>query len=306
MRPLLDFHHYSSAHAAPRRPIEALEERVVALLTNAPLPDAARDSSVCFELKHSSAVTQFSRLLAAHRGLPVDTCAAGGLLHDIYVITSGSYTDHAHRGAPIAVAMLEDVGGFAEDEIENAERIVRHHSDKHVWSDDPFAEFGKDVDVLDAFLYPGAFDWYLANKPLDVFQHYLARAARMWTELGVPFDARFHLLDDYGGGWLDASCPVQSVSAASGPTVAVPPCLLVRDSAGWTAHFNERRWCAVAQTSTTGDAVSALASTVPLDGPGSADAMAYMLWPAIDRFEALKNDDHGRRRLATLLPGVRV
>ena len=176
------------------------------MLLTSPVKDAQRDSSICFELKHSSAVTQFARLLAHKRELPVDVCAAGALLHDIYVITSGSYTDHAHRGVPIARAMLARVGGFSAVEIDEAERIVGHHSDKHIFSADPFVEFGKDVDVLDAFLYPGAFDWYLGNKPLPIFRHYLSRAAAVWTDLGLVPDSRFHLLDDYDGGWLAASC----------------------------------------------------------------------------------------------------
>ena len=95
------------------------------------------------------------------------------MLHDIYSIIHGKYKDHAHLGTPLAMDLLQEIGGFADAELDQIHRLIYNHSDKHIWTDDPFQEFGKDVDVLDCFLYEGAFDFYLGNKPLSVFTGYL-------------------------------------------------------------------------------------------------------------------------------------
>jgi hypothetical protein len=289
MQRLRDFHHYSSVHPSSRTPVERLEERVVELLLDPGVPDDRRDSSTCFELKHSSAVTQFSRLLARRRALPVELCAVGGLLHDIYVIVDGSYAHHAEMGAPIARAMVEDVVGFSEAEIGDLESLVRHHSDKHLVSDDPFAEFGKDVDVLDCFLYPGAFEWYLANKPLPVFQHYLARAQCVWGELGVPSDPGFAVLDDYEAAWLDSSIRIDPADFS--PSSAVDPglpFLLLKEADGWRAHFRAASWKRVMGGRRQAERqllTAAAEALVSLAGP--EETSAAMVWPAIDRIELL-------------------
>jgi putative nucleotidyltransferase with HDIG domain len=288
---LADFHHYSTFRPGPRTPVERLEERVIAMLLETKVGDDRRESSVCFELKHSSAVTQFARLLARRRGLPPELCAVGGLLHDIHVIVDGGYAEHAAKGAPIARAMVEEVGGFSESEIRDIESIVRHHSDKHLMSDDPFAEFGKDIDVLDCFLYPGAVEWYLANKPLVIFQHYLSRAARVWGELGVPPDPCFDLLADYDQPWLDTSMPADLTAAASDPAGEDPPCppfLLLRERQGWSIHFRAEAWAQVADSDSerVRRLNSAAMQAFSAVNPG-ATPEAVIAWPAIGRVEPL-------------------
>ena len=105
MRQLVDFHHYNDrVPDAELTRVELLERRVVAnLLKPTSLPDGERESSVAFELKHSSGALQFGRALARKRALNPGTAAAGMLLHDIYVIEEGKYKDHAALGAPILV-----------------------------------------------------------------------------------------------------------------------------------------------------------------------------------------------------------
>ncbi len=202
MRELVDFHHFRAGEIPAEDRVARCELWVVKTLLESELDDERRESSIAFELKHHHSVGQFARVLARKRELPVDSCTVGALLHDIYVIEEGKYADHAHLGAPLALAAMDAVGGFSTEEKVAVERLVYHHSDKHVWSDDPFAEFGKDVDVLDCFLYPGAFGFYLRHKPLPVFAHYLRRAIHVWEELGIPADPSFRILDDYGPGWL--------------------------------------------------------------------------------------------------------
>lgn len=291
LRPIRPFHHYSAAIVGARDPIEALEEEVVDMLLGTRIGDDRRDSSIRFELKHSAAVTQFSRLLARARGLPIDVCAAGGLLHDIHVVATGSYADHAHLGAPVARAMAENVGGFSELEIQQIETIVWNHSDKHVVSDDPFAEFGKDADVLDAFLYPGAFDWYLANKPLATFRHYLSRATAIWNDLGIPPDPGFALLQDHGEGWLDGTLELGEPTSTDGLSpvefASLPPFMVVKTDDGWCARF-----CTASWERSSLVLLERAAASVERD----PQSLGAMVWPAIQRIELLQNDPAGERR----------
>jgi hypothetical protein len=219
VRQLVDFHHYNDrALDSELTRVERLERRVItSLLKSTALPDCERESSVAFELKHSSGTLQFARALARKRLLNPDTAAAGALLHDIYVIEEGKYKDHAALGAPIARDYMEQVGGFTEQEIVDAEILVKAHSDKHVWSDNPYSEFGKDVDVLDCFLYPGAFDYYLLHKPFSVFFHYLKRAKCMWRDLNLPAEPIHTLLDEYEpGAWMPVSFSGDQVGSTTG------------------------------------------------------------------------------------------
>jgi hypothetical protein len=259
VQPLRDYHHFKRDLIDVDDAVARCERYVVDRLLTSNLSDADRDSSVAFELKHHAAVTQFARLVARKRELPLRRCTVGALLHDIYVIEHGTYSDHAHQGAPLADRITADIGGFTEQEAADIRSIVYHHSDKHVWSDDVFAEFGKDVDILDCFLYPGAFDYYLKHKPLAVFMHYLMRAKKMWAELGVPPDPRFSLLDGYGPSWFDSVSEIDAVQAArivsslsvsSGDgnvASAPPPCLIAPKGSQTTIAFNRAalvRYCA--------------------------------------------------------------
>lgn len=111
----------------------------------------------------------------------------------------------------MARSMLVSVGGFDDADIEVVERVVVNHSDKHLWSDDSYAEFGKDVDVLDCLLYPDSIDEYLLVKPLASVRHYLRRAQDVWRELGIPVPRAFLQLDEYKpGGWLTSRTVVPS------------------------------------------------------------------------------------------------
>lgn len=202
MRLLEEYHHFRKEKIDPNDRMAKCERYVVDLLLTSKVPDPERDSSICWELKHQATTLQLARILALKRRLPVDICAVGLLFHDINSIVHGKYRSHAHSGTPIAMSILRKLGGFSEKELDQIARIIRNHSDKHIWTEDSFQEIGKDVDVLDCFLYEGAFDYYLGNKPLPVFKEYLRRAKNVWKELGLPPDPRFNLLDGYGPSWF--------------------------------------------------------------------------------------------------------
>lgn len=202
MELLKNYHHYKKEMIDPSDRVARCERYVVDLLLDSKLPDSQRESSIAFELKHHTGVTQFARILARKRGLPIDVCSVGALFHDIYVIVNGKYKDHAHLGAPIARKILEEIGGYTDDEISQIECIIYNHSDKHIWSDDPFQEIGKDADILDCFLIPNPLPEYLLTKPLPILYHYLNRTKNVWKELGIPEDPGFEILDNYSPSWF--------------------------------------------------------------------------------------------------------
>lgn len=282
-------HHFRADQVAPDDRVAQLEMRVVELLLRTDVPDDRRDSSIAWELKHQAAVTQLGRLLAEKRRLNPEIGAVGALLHDIYTVVTGSYDDHARRGGPIASDLLESVGGFKSADRAAVNTIVVNHSDKHVFSDDPWAEFGKDVDVLDCFLYPHALDEYLLVKPLDRVKQYLSRAKRVWVELGVAPHAAFSLLDDYTENrWL-SECKILSQrealqlvhSAASSPSL--PPFALAMVEGSIAISFVPGAQKPLTDVILSGSDMHLVESSMP---PFTESKVA-VVWPAIGRYQLL-------------------
>jgi len=202
MRKIRNFHHYRPESIASDDNISRLEQYVASLLIDNSLGDSKRESSAIFELKHSSNVTQFARLLAGSYGICEEVAAAGVLLHDIYVIVEGKYKNHAKLGVPIADGLLVDHGIKCDSKRIEIAQIVGNHSDKHIYSSDPLIEFGKDVDVLDCFLYPNAIEYYLLNKSVQSTFHYMNRAKNMWNKLNIVCPREFESLDHFKSGWI--------------------------------------------------------------------------------------------------------
>lgn len=260
MRLLKEYHHFRKEKIDPNDQMAKCERYVVDLLSASKLPDSERNSSICWELKHQATTLQFARIIALKRGLPIDICAVGLLFHDINSIVHGKYRNHAHLGTPIAMDILRKLGGFSGEELDQIARIIRNHSDKHIWTKDPFQEIGKDVDVLDCFLYEGAFDYYLGNKPLPVFKEYLRRAKNVWKELGMPPDPRFNLLDDYGPSWFQDIQTLQPKAMRGilavllelsnfkkDMGICLPPfCILIENNEG-RLYANQRKWISYAK-----------------------------------------------------------
>jgi hypothetical protein len=255
MKPLKEYHHFREELIDPNDRLAKCERYIINLLLHSNLPDSERESSIYWELKHQASTLQFAKILACKRGLPEDICAIGLILHDVYSIVHGKYKNHAYLGTSIAMEILHEIGDFSEEELDHISRVIRHHSDKDVWSNDPFQEIGKDVDVLDCFLYEGAFDYYLGNKPLSIFKEYLSRAKNVWNELGLPKDPRFDLLDDYELPWFqhlqtfkhelmkDILAILLDLSAYRKESDLCPPpfCILVEGDAS-RFYANQQTW----------------------------------------------------------------
>jgi uncharacterized protein len=179
---LRDYHHFKGNEMSR---FEKVERKVIELAINSNVPDVEREDSKIFEVKHSSGCTQIARILAQKRKLNVEISDTAAALHDIYVVISGKYKNHARLGAPIAEKILREVGGFSKEEIGTIVQAIAHHSEKEIYSDNPYIELVKDADVFDCSLYKGAEGFYRLHKPENIFKEYVNRIKKVREELGL-------------------------------------------------------------------------------------------------------------------------
>lgn len=183
-----DHHHYKGNDLSRS---EKIEREVVGIILSSPIPDTESETSKVWELKHSSGCCQLARILAEKRGLNIELAEVSAVLHDIYVIMRGKYKDHAKLGAPIAEKILQESGNFSETEIKTITESIAHHSEKEIYTNDPYIELVKDVDVFDCSLYKGAEGYYRIHKPEPVVKEYIARIKKVRQELGLPTENVF-------------------------------------------------------------------------------------------------------------------
>lgn len=96
---------------------------------------------------HLYGVSLAASLLAKKRGLDYELVAMAAMLHDLYAYKSGSYKDHAHKGAQLAKEILEQLHITSEEENEIICSAIYHHDDKDI-IDGPIDECLKDADVI--------------------------------------------------------------------------------------------------------------------------------------------------------------
>ncbi len=179
---------------------EKIQQWVIDQLLNSKLPNEARESSIEWELKHSSGVIQMARLLAQKRGMEEELGEIAAAMHDIYVITHGSYENHAQKGAEIAKGILKNEGRFSQQEIGDIVDAIRCHSDKHIDSKNELIELIKDADCTDCFFYG---DRVYDYKPPQMLKHYYMRIISIRKELGLPpkkyFSEQLSIIQKSGG-----------------------------------------------------------------------------------------------------------
>lgn len=183
-----DFHHYKGNELSR---FEKVERKIIELILASKIPDSKREDSVVFELMHVSGCMQIARILAQKRHLDVEISEVASLMHDVYVIFHGNYKNHGPLGAPIAEKILGEIGGFSDEEIETITQAVYHHSEKEMYSDNPYIELVKDVDVFDCSLYKNAEGFYRIHKPKNIFKEYVKRIKKIREELGLKADEVF-------------------------------------------------------------------------------------------------------------------
>ena len=96
---------------------------------------------------HLNGVALAAVILAKKRGLDEELAAMAAMLHDIHAYKTGSYDDHAHKGAELARAVLRELSLTSEEETEVICSAIYHHDDKYA-VDSPMDELLKDADVI--------------------------------------------------------------------------------------------------------------------------------------------------------------
>jgi predicted hydrolase (HD superfamily) len=96
---------------------------------------------------HLYGVSLAATMIAKKRGLDAELASMAAMLHDLYAYKSGSYDDHAHKGAELARQILDELGLTDKTETETICSAIYHHDDKLV-IDSPMDEVLKDADVI--------------------------------------------------------------------------------------------------------------------------------------------------------------
>ena len=126
-------------------------------------------------IAHLHGVSLAAVIIAKKRGEDAELAAMAGLLHDLYAYKSGSYEDHAHKGADYARTILEELGITSAEETDVICSAIWHHDSKDV-TDAPMDEVLKDADVM---------HHSLGDPTKEVKAHEQARYDRLCEEFGM-------------------------------------------------------------------------------------------------------------------------
>ena len=96
---------------------------------------------------HLYGVSLAASMIAKKRGLDSEIASMAAMLHDLHAYKTGSYDDHAHKGAELAGEILGELKLTDEAETEMICSAIYHHDDKLV-TDDSMDEVLKDADVI--------------------------------------------------------------------------------------------------------------------------------------------------------------
>ena len=108
------------------------------------MPDAGKQAGA---IAHLYGVSLAATMLAKKRGLDPELASMSAMLHDLHAYKSGSYEDHAQRGAELAREILGTLKLTTAEETETICSAIFHHDDKQV-VDGPMDELLKDADVI--------------------------------------------------------------------------------------------------------------------------------------------------------------
>ncbi len=136
------------------------------------MEDFERDQPLTWSMKHMFSCSQISKLIAASRKLDIEIAGITGAIHDLFLIRTGIFEDHAPKGGPLVIDFLnkfnqtygEEYGYLSEKEIEIIYQATILHTDKTNYTKDEIVELTKDADALDRFLH---------GK--DIPKHYIPR-----------------------------------------------------------------------------------------------------------------------------------
>ena len=98
-------------------------------------------------IAHLYGVSLAATMIAKKRGLDPEIASMAAMLHDLHAYKTGSYDDHAHKGADLAREILTELGLTDGTETDMICSAIYHHDDKLV-VDSPMDEVLKDADVI--------------------------------------------------------------------------------------------------------------------------------------------------------------
>jgi len=126
-------------------------------------------------VNHLYGVSLAATMLAKKRGLDPELAAMAAMLHDMHAYKTGSYDDHAHKGADLAREILTELELTNPEETDLICSAIFHHDDKYA-VDGPMDELLKDADVIHHTLNDTA-------KPVKEKEQ--ARYDRIMEEFGI-------------------------------------------------------------------------------------------------------------------------
>lgn len=149
------------------------------------LSDEDRDVPLAQDLFHILGVVKLATLLANKRGLNPEIVTITMIFHDHGRVLTGVWEGHDEISPPLAKRLLQRIGGFSADEIDQIVRLIRTHRQKNEVGD-PYEECIRDADVLDIYL-GGSAGWTREVEPLS---EYISKNRRrleaLSKELGIP------------------------------------------------------------------------------------------------------------------------
>ena len=98
-------------------------------------------------VNHLYGVSLAATMIAKKRGLDPELAAMAAMLHDLHAYKTGSYDDHAHKGAELAREILTELQLTDDAETDMICSAIYHHDDKYA-ADAPMDELLKDADVI--------------------------------------------------------------------------------------------------------------------------------------------------------------
>ncbi len=150
--------------------IKDLQKRVHKILKDSMDDNQKRAAAVA----HLHGVSLAAVMLAKKRGENPELATMAGLLHDLYAYRTGSYDDHAHKGADYAREVLEDLGITDKEETDIICSAIWHHDSK-AEIDSPMDEILKDADVI---------HHSLGDPTKEVKEHEKVRYEKLCREFG--------------------------------------------------------------------------------------------------------------------------
>ena len=96
---------------------------------------------------HLYGVSLAATMIAQKRGLDAELLSMAAMLHDLHAYKTGSYDDHAHKGADLARQILGELGLTNQEETDAICSAIYHHDDKIIVAS-PMDESLEDADVI--------------------------------------------------------------------------------------------------------------------------------------------------------------